>query len=142
MPSPCHAVLYCFVLFSHSDEHHYTYTTVIPTAASNNSNNDDDAVDGDSKIVTLLITLSLHAYFLTPKLSVRIRNPGHVQIIIIGPVAVLLSLVSSLACACCLPAFNMSPRELFTGCVSGWGNVVMMLPALPFVMVGIVAMSV
>lgn len=55
------------------------------------------------------------------------------QIVVVGPFALLLTVVSSLACACCLPAFRLSPRELFTGCISGWGNFIMVLPLIPLV---------
>lgn len=59
-----------------------------------------------------------------------------VQIVVVGPFALLLTVVSSLACVCCLPAFRLSPRQLFTGCISGWGNFVMALPLLPVILVG------
>ncbi|CAM9767455.1 unnamed protein product, partial [Laminaria digitata] len=56
------------------------------------------------------------------------------QIVLVGPPALLLTVASSLACVCFLPAFRLPPRQLFTGCFSGWGNFVMMLPVLPFVL--------
>ncbi|CAM9830360.1 unnamed protein product, partial [Scytosiphon promiscuus] len=57
------------------------------------------------------------------------------QIIVVGPFALLLTVSSSLVCACCLPAFRLSPRQLFSGCISGWGNFVMLLPLLPVLFV-------
>ncbi len=60
------------------------------------------------------------------------------QIVVVGPFALLLTVASSLACLCCLPAFRLPPRQLFTGCISGWGNVVMVLPLLPLVFAGAV----
>ncbi|CAB1120690.1 unnamed protein product [Ectocarpus sp. CCAP 1310/34] len=65
-----------------------------------------------------------------------------VQIVVVGPLALLLTVASSLACVCCLPAFRLSPRQLFTGCISGWGNFVMVLPLLPVVLVGAVLAAV
>eukprot|EP00752_Nemacystus_decipiens_P005154 g4677.t1 len=53
------------------------------------------------------------------------------QIVVVGPFALLLTVASSLACFCCLPAFKLSPRQLFTGCISGWGNFIMVLPLIP-----------
>ncbi|CAM9216983.1 unnamed protein product [Ectocarpus fasciculatus] len=61
-----------------------------------------------------------------------------VQIVVVGPFALLLTVASSLACVCCLPAFRLPPRQLFTGCISGWGNFVMVLPLLPVILVGAV----
>ena len=55
------------------------------------------------------------------------------QILVVGPFALVLTVASSLACVCCLPAFKLSPRQLFTGCISGWGNFVMVLPLIPLV---------
>eukprot|EP00903_Cladosiphon_okamuranus_P015207 g14055.t1 len=60
------------------------------------------------------------------------------QILVVGPFALLLTVASSLACFCCLPAFKLSPRQLFTGCISGWGNFIMVLPLIPLVCVGAV----
>ncbi|CAM9190792.1 unnamed protein product [Ectocarpus sp. 6 AP-2014] len=65
-----------------------------------------------------------------------------VQIVVVGPLALLLTAASSLACVCCLPAFRLPPRQLFTGCISGWGNFVMVLPLLPVVLVGAVLAAV
>lgn len=66
----------------------------------------------------------------------------NVQIVIVGPPALLLTVASSLACMCCLPAFKLPPRQLFTGCFSGWGNFVMMLPILPFVFAGFIVVGI
>ncbi|CAN0475395.1 unnamed protein product, partial [Hapterophycus canaliculatus] len=57
------------------------------------------------------------------------------QIVVVGPFALLLTVASSLACVCCLPVFRLSPGQLFSGCISGWGNFVMLLPLLPVVFV-------
>ena len=54
------------------------------------------------------------------------------QIFVLGLPSLLLSVVSSIFCCCCLSLCGDTAPERFTNCMSFWGNVLTVLVAIPF----------
>ncbi|CAM9230041.1 unnamed protein product [Discosporangium mesarthrocarpum] len=78
----------------------------------------------------------------TPSSCARafMRLVSAIQLIIIGPVALALTVASSTACCCLLPCFGQPPAQLFSGCFSFWGNVVVFLILSPLAFAFILVM--
>mmetsp|Transcript_20354 Transcript_20354/g.30106 ORF Transcript_20354/g.30106 Transcript_20354/m.30106 type:complete len:383 (-) Transcript_20354:288-1436(-) len=65
------------------------------------------------------------------RLCVRIISV--LQILILGPPAFALTIVSSIACCCFIPMIDDSLIQIFSACMTVWGYVVMAILLMPFI---------